>query len=184
MTAHLYPFVTLHTVRTATQISIDRTKSSSLRICGAGTPMPVWSCFWVAGLSRSISGLYRFCLQKIGQTAVKLPTPQYIQKKYKDVAQNINTHLLKNTAVFVVCKSFGSTILFFSYDCACSDRPDPEFINRLNAQHSDRKTLFEQTLQLLCIRHKCIKPYTPRHNGKVERSHRKDNEYFHAAHRF
>ena len=29
-----------------------------------------------------------------------------------------------------------------------------------------------------------IRPYTPRHNGKVERSHRKDNEYFYADHKF
>ena len=28
------------------------------------------------------------------------------------------------------------------------------------------------------------KPFTPRHNGKVERSHRKDNEYFYADHKF
>ena len=34
------------------------------------------------------------------------------------------------------------------------------------------------------IQHKLIKPYTPRHNGKVERSHRKDNEYFYATHSF
>ena len=32
--------------------------------------------------------------------------------------------------------------------------------------------------------HKLIRPYTPRHNGKVERSHRKDNEYFYATHKF
>ena len=31
---------------------------------------------------------------------------------------------------------------------------------------------------------KLIRPYTPRHNGKVERSHRKDNEEFYASHRF
>ncbi|MCH5151543.1 MAG: transposase [Clostridiales bacterium] len=29
-----------------------------------------------------------------------------------------------------------------------------------------------------------MKPRTPRHNGKVERSHRKDNEYFYATHTF
>ncbi|MCI8407912.1 MAG: transposase [Lachnospiraceae bacterium] len=34
------------------------------------------------------------------------------------------------------------------------------------------------------IRHKLIRPYTPRHNGKVERSHRKDNERFYATHTF
>jgi hypothetical protein len=32
-------------------------------------------------------------------------------------------------------------------------------------------TLFEATAAKLHIRHKLIRPYTPRHNGKVERSH-------------
>lgn len=45
-------------------------------------------------------------------------------------------------------------------------------------------TLFEEKLRVKGIRHKFIKPYTPRHNGKVERSHRKDNEYFYASHKF
>ena len=45
-------------------------------------------------------------------------------------------------------------------------------------------TLFERTLKQCGVRHKLIRPYTPRHNGKVERSHRKDNEYFYATHRF
>lgn len=34
------------------------------------------------------------------------------------------------------------------------------------------------------IKHKLIKPYTPRHNGKVERSHRKDSERFYSRHSF
>ncbi|MCD8145254.1 MAG: integrase core domain-containing protein [Oscillospiraceae bacterium] len=29
-----------------------------------------------------------------------------------------------------------------------------------------------------------IRPYTPRHNGKVEHSLQKDNEYFYASHKF
>lgn len=45
-------------------------------------------------------------------------------------------------------------------------------------------TLFEKALEEHGISHKLIRPYTPRHNGKVERSHRKDNEYFYAAHTF
>ena len=39
-------------------------------------------------------------------------------------------------------------------------------------------TMFENQLKKHGIEHKLIRPYTPRHNGKVERSHRKDNEYF------
>ena len=34
------------------------------------------------------------------------------------------------------------------------------------------------------IQHKLILPFTPRHNGKVERSHREDNERFYATHTF
>ena len=55
-----------------------------------------------------------------------------------------------------------------------------EFTNRLNINISvrKRKTLFESTLELLGIKHKLIKPYTPKENGRVERSHRKDQERF------
>lgn len=56
-----------------------------------------------------------------------------------------------------------------------------EFTNRFgNGKHN----LFENTLKSLGIEHKLIKPFTPRHNGKVERSHRKDNEYFYALNKF
>lgn len=55
-----------------------------------------------------------------------------------------------------------------------------EFTNRLNWQSFDRnkKTLFEKTLEENGIEHKLIKPHTPKQNGKVERSHRKDQERF------
>ena len=45
-------------------------------------------------------------------------------------------------------------------------------------------SLFERALKERKITHKLIRPFTPRHNGKVERSHRKDNEYFYATHTF
>lgn len=45
-------------------------------------------------------------------------------------------------------------------------------------------TLFEKTLAQLGIRHKLILPFPLRHNGNVERSHRKDNEEFYASHKF
>ena len=71
----------------------------------------------------------------------------------------------------------------FAIECVQTDN-GPEFTNRLNAQNSTKPTFFEKTLAQFGIRHKLIKPYTPRHNGKVERSHRKDNEYFYASHNF
>ena len=47
-----------------------------------------------------------------------------------------------------------------------------------------KPTMFENKLKQHGIHHKLIRPYTPRHNGKVERSHRKDNECFYATHKF
>ena len=68
-------------------------------------------------------------------------------------------------------------------ECVQTDN-GPEFTNRLHNSGTTKPTLFEKTCQELGIRHKLIKPYTPRHNGKVERSHRKDNEEFYASHTF
>ena len=59
-----------------------------------------------------------------------------------------------------------------------------EFTNRFSNSKRNLSTLFEATARELGIHHKLIRPYTPRHNGKVERSHRKDNEEFYASHTF
>lgn len=71
----------------------------------------------------------------------------------------------------------------YAIECVQTDNGS-EFTNRLNNSKKQMPTLFEITLAQLGIRHKLIKPYTPRHNGKVERSHRKDNEQFYASHSF
>ncbi len=70
----------------------------------------------------------------------------------------------------------------FPVECVRTDN-GTEFTNRFTSQR-EKPTLFQVHLQDHGIRHKLIKPYTPRHNGKVERSHRKDNERFYATHTF
>lgn len=60
----------------------------------------------------------------------------------------------------------------------------PKIIQTDNGQEFTflRETKLIHKLDTLCeqlgITHKLIKPRTPRHNGKVERSHRNDNERF------
>ena len=71
----------------------------------------------------------------------------------------------------------------FKIECVQTDNGQ-EFTKRLGNSENPTPTLFESRLEQCGIRHKLIKPYTPRHNGKVERSHRKDNEYFYATHTF
>ena len=59
-----------------------------------------------------------------------------------------------------------------------------EFTNRFANTNRFLPSLFEATALSLGIRHKLIRPYTPRHNGKVERSHREDQKRFYDSHSF
>lgn len=88
-------------------------------------------------------------------------------------------HSTYSSAMFVdhLVKAFP-----FPIECVQTDN-GTEFTNRFTT-HKDKPTLFEAHLERHGIRHKLIRPYTPRHNGKVERSHRKDNERFYATHTF
>ena len=65
-----------------------------------------------------------------------------------------------------------------------SDDGRRRFIQRFPNSKRDLPTLFERTAAELGIRHKLIRPYTPRHNGKVERSHREDQKRFYSCHAF
>ena len=56
-----------------------------------------------------------------------------------------------------------------------------EFTNRFSNSKRDIPTLFEVTAAQLGVRHKLIRPYTPRHNGKVDRSHREDQKRFYSC---
>ena len=68
-------------------------------------------------------------------------------------------------------------------ECVQTDN-GPEFTNRFSTNKRDRPSLFEATAAQLGVRHKLIRPYTPRHNGKVERSHREDQKRFYSSHSF
>ena len=91
---------------------------------------------------------------------------------------------------FDECSTYSSAVFLehvlqafkFPVECVQTDN-GVEFTNRFTSDRG-RLTLFERTLKQRDIKHKLIRPFTPRHNGKVERSHRKDNEYFYATHKF
>jgi transposase InsO family protein len=71
----------------------------------------------------------------------------------------------------------------FPFEVACIQTDNgAEFTSRYTG--SDHPSPFEAELADLEIRHKLIAPATPRHNGKVERSHRSDQERFYNDNRF
>ena len=55
-----------------------------------------------------------------------------------------------------------------------------EFTNALLMVKSKHKTLFEEALLEMGIEHHRIRIATPRHNGKVERQHRTDEQRFYS----
>ncbi len=89
---------------------------------------------------------------------------------FKEASTHTSTIFLKN-----MLKAFK-----FKVKCVQTDNGF-EFTNRFG---NNKPTMFENALSTLEIEHKRIRPCTPRHNGKVERSHRKDNEYFYAIKTF
>ena len=102
---------------------------------------------------------------------------EYSRLRYLEGFEEISTYssatFLKNTLSFF--KKNG-----FSMECVQTDNGS-EFTRRFS---NGKPTMFEQLMAEEGIEHKLIKPFTPRHNGKVERSHRKDNEYFYALKSF
>ena len=173
------------------------------------------------GYKRLITGLYRI-LRRLGQMAVKSPTPKYIAKPYEQMqypgqrvqidvkfvpescvaGQAKGQKFYQYTAIdeysrfryleaFEEHSTYSSTVFLehliqkfpFKIECVQTDN-GTEFTKQLGNTQNPSPTLFEARLEQCGIHHKLIKPYTPRHNGKVERSHRKDNEYFYAAHSF
>lgn len=102
---------------------------------------------------------------------------EYSRWRYVEAFEEHNTY---TSAVFLehLIKAFPMPI-----ECVQTDN-GTEFTKRFNADSLDDLTLFQVRLKEHGIRHKQIRPFTPRHNGKVERSHRKDNERFYATHTF
>ena len=60
----------------------------------------------------------------------------------------------------------------------------PEWTNALLVTKAQHKSLFEEALAEMGIEHQRIRIATPRHNGKVERQHRIDNERFYKKQKF
>ncbi len=78
-----------------------------------------------------------------------------------------------NTIDFVKC-----AIAYFGYTPKMIQTDNGAEFTYTRQTRDDREHPFDEFCRLNGIIHKHIKPRTPRHNGKVERSHRSDNERF------
>lgn len=121
----------------------------------------------------------RFCLADPGLRLYQYTAiDEYSRFRYMEIFEEHSTH---SSALFLdhMIKYFP-----FKVECVQTDHGS-EFVKwKSDPTYKKNPTLFQITLEQYGIKHKLIRPYTPRHNGKVERSHRKDNEYFYSCHRF
>ena len=103
---------------------------------------------------------------------------EYSRWRFVEAFEEHNTY---SSAVFLdhLVKVFPLPI-----QCVQTDNGS-EFTKRFTGtKREENLTLFEERLRQYGSKHKKIRPFTPRHNGKVERSHRKDNGRFYATHTF
>lgn len=88
--------------------------------------------------------------------------------RYRWIAEELSSY---NAAKFLM---MAQNYYPFEIQCVQTDN-GTEFTNAL---HSDKLSVFERYCEKAGIRHKRIRVATPRHNGKVERVHRTDQERF------
>ena len=98
---------------------------------------------------------------------------EYTRKRYTYFTKEHSTY---ESTIFLekVIKYYEFEIKLIQTDNGC------EFTNRLSWRPTEKnkKTMFEKKLEKIGIEHRLIRPHTPTQNGKVERSHRKDQERF------
>lgn len=98
---------------------------------------------------------------------------EYTRKRY--------TYFTKEHSTYESTKFLDKVIKYYAFKIKLIQTDNGcEFTNRLSWRPADKnkKTMFEKRLKELGIEYSLIRPHTPTQNGKVERSHRKDQEYF------
>lgn len=98
---------------------------------------------------------------------------EYTRKRY--------TYFTKEHSTYESTKFLEKVIKYYEFKIKLIQTDNGcEFTNRLSWRPTDKnkKTMFEKKLEELGIEYSLIRPHTPTQNGKVERSHRKDQEYF------
>ena len=95
-----------------------------------------------------------------------------INTNYTDCIYHIYKHLMKNRCI----KYYG-----YKPEEIQTDNGEEFTYNRSDIK---KEHPLENLLKKLGIKHHKIRPRTPEHNGKVERSHRNDNERFYSYLKF
>ena len=115
--------------------------------------------------SRTYYGFYRYVVKSFHQyTMIDETTRERFLYPYTEVSARATADFVKRAIVY-----FGYLPHIIQTDNG------GEFTNSKGCK---KVHILDELLGKLRIKHQLIRPYTPRHNGKVERSHRTDGENF------
>ncbi len=88
-------------------------------------------------------------------------------------------HNTYSSSLFLCQVVSGFKALGIEVKCVQTDN-GMEFTKQFSAKNTNNHSMFEETAIQLKVKLKRIKPHTPKHNGKVERSHREDQKLFYS----
>lgn len=88
-------------------------------------------------------------------------------------------HNTYSSSLFLCQVVSGFKVLGIEVECVQIDN-GTEFTKQFSAKDKNNHSMFEVTARRLKVKVKRIKPHTPKHNGKVERSHREDRKLFYS----
>ena len=149
----------------------------------------LWIKLRKAGYTRTIQGLYH-AMQRIGiyektPSKKKESEPnEWVSGEYPGEKMQVDVKYtwFTNAHDTYASSEFAKRLVkYFPFKVKTIQTDNGfEFTNRLSWQAflKNKKTMFENTLEELGLEYKVIKPHTPKQNGRVERSHRKDQERF------
>ena len=88
-------------------------------------------------------------------------------------------HNTYSSSLFLCQVVSGFKALGIEVKCVQTDNGQ-EFTKVFHVKDKNNHSMFEVTARRLKVKVKRIKPHTPKHNGKVERSHREDQKLFYS----
>lgn len=117
-------------------------------------------------------------IEKYGNTDLFQYTAVDEYSRYR-ILCGYREHNTYSSSLFLCQVLSGFRALGIEVECVQTDN-GLEFTKVFHAKDKNNHSMFEATARRLKVKVKCIKPHTPRHNGKVERSHREDQKLFYS----
>ena len=117
-------------------------------------------------------------VEKYGSTELYQYTAMDEYSRYR-ILCGYREHNTYSSSLFLCQVVSGFKALGIEVECVQIDN-GTEFTKQFSAKDKNNHSMFETTAERLKVKIKRIKPHTPKHNGKVERSHREDQKLFYS----